>query len=113
MIIRSFFILNSENLVVANFLSTTNAVRKVPNFVLNAYICESVLEFIYNYSSHKFAKFVSIRKEAIHTVPYEVYSMLWMFYRQENPGVTCAKNLRKGTKPKIREILSPHFSKAS
>jgi hypothetical protein len=32
-----------------------------------------------------------------------------MFYHQENPGVTCAKNLRKGTKPKIREILAPHF----
>jgi hypothetical protein len=32
-----------------------------------------------------------------------------MFYHQENPGVTCAKNLRKGTKPKIREILSPHL----
>jgi hypothetical protein len=35
--------------------------------------------------------------------------MLAMFYRQENPGVTCAKNLRKGTRPKIREILSPHL----
>ncbi len=37
--------------------------------------------------------------------------MLSMFYRQENPGVTCAKNLRKGTKPKIREILPPHLCK--
>jgi hypothetical protein len=27
--------------------------------------------------------------------------MLSMFYRQENLGVTCAKNLRQGTKPKI------------
>jgi hypothetical protein len=54
-------------------------------------------------------KFVSIRKEAIQTVPYAVYSMLSMFCHQENPGITSAKNLRKGTKPEIREILSPHL----
>jgi hypothetical protein len=50
--------------------------------------------------SHKFAKFVSTRKEAIHTVPNEVYSMLPMFYRQENPGVTCAKICEKGQSQK-------------
>jgi hypothetical protein len=32
----------------------------------------------------EFAKFVSIRKEAIHTVPYEFYSMLSMFCFKES-----------------------------
>ncbi len=40
--------------------------------------------FIYIYSpvqkANYFAKFVSITKEAILSVPYEVYSMLSMFY---------------------------------
>ncbi len=62
-------------------------------------------------SQFKFAKIVRIRKEVIHTVSYEVYSMLSMFYRIESPGVTRAKNLRKGTKPKIRKIISPHLLK--
>jgi hypothetical protein len=35
--------------------------------------------------------------------------MLSMFCHQENPGITCAENLRKGTRLKILEILSPNF----
>jgi hypothetical protein len=54
-----------------------------------------------------FAKFFSIRKEAILSVPYEVYSMLLMFYCQENPGsYTCKKSAKTDT-AKIREILAP------
>jgi hypothetical protein len=54
-------------------------------------------------------KIFSIRKEAIQTVLCAVHSMLSMFCHQENPGITCAKNLRKGTKPEMREVLSPHL----
>jgi hypothetical protein len=35
--------------------------------------------------------------------------MISMFCHEEKPGITCAKNLRKGTKLEIREILSPHL----
>jgi hypothetical protein len=43
-----------------------------------------------------FAKFVSIRKETIHTVPYAFYSMLSMFGLQENPGITRTEICGKG-----------------
>jgi hypothetical protein len=35
--------------------------------------------------------------------------MLSMFCHQENPVITRTENLRKGTRPEIREIFSPHL----
>jgi hypothetical protein len=43
-----------------------------------------------------FAKFVSIRKEAIHTVPYAFYSMLWRSCFQENLGIIRTEICGKG-----------------
>jgi hypothetical protein len=60
-------------------------------------------------NKQKFAKFVSGRKEAIHTVPYAFYSMLSMFCLQENPELRAQKSAER-TRPEIREKLS-HYCK--
>ncbi len=51
---------------------------------------------------------MSIRKEAIHTVPYAFYSMLSMFCLQENLDLRVKKSAER-TRPEIREKLSPHL----
>ncbi len=96
------------------------SVRSVKH-VCDVFFCCLLMLPLHNYRKAKRAyftnrkgqqirqNFVSIRKEAIHTVLYAVYSMLSMYIVTKKSRNYAYRNLRKGTRPEIRDKLSPHL----